>query len=66
MTRIEALERDVQSLTPEELAAFREWFAEYDWQLWDQQLERDAAAGKLDAMAAEAIAEDERGETTEL
>lgn len=63
MTKVEALERDVQSLTAEELAAFREWFAEYDWKLWDQQLERDAAAGKLDAMAAEAIAEDERGET---
>jgi len=66
MSRLETLERDVQSLTPEELAKFRAWLAEYDWQLWDRQLEQDIAAGKLDAMAAEALAEYERGETTEL
>ena len=66
MTRVEALEREVQSLTPEELAAFRDWFAEYDWQVWDRQLESDVAAGKLDKFAAEARAEYERGETTKL
>jgi hypothetical protein len=66
MTKVEALEREVESLTREELAAFREWFAEYDWQAWDRQLERDVAAGKLDRMAAEALAELERGETTEI
>jgi hypothetical protein len=66
MTRLETLEHDVQSLTPQELAEFRAWFAEYDWQLWDRQLEQDVAAGKLDAIAAEALAEYERGETTKL
>lgn len=66
MTRVEALEREVQNLTPEELTAFRDWFAEYDWQVWDRQLERDVAAGKLDKFAAEARAEYERGETTKL
>jgi hypothetical protein len=66
MTRLETLEHDVQSLTPQELATFRAWFAEYDWQAWDRQLERDVAAGKLDKMAAEALAEDECGETTKL
>jgi hypothetical protein len=66
MTKVEALERDVQRLTPEELAAFRDWFAEYDWQQWDAQLERDVAAGKLDRLAAEALAEFDRGETREI
>ena len=66
MTRVEALEREVQNLTPEELAAFRDWFAEFDWELWDRQLEHDVAAGKLDKFAAEARAEYERGETTKL
>ena len=66
MTRLETLERDVQSLTQQELAEFRAWFAEYDWQVWDRQLEQDVAAGKLDAIAAEALAEYERGETTKL
>ena len=66
MTRLESLEQEVQNLSPEELATFRAWFAEYDWEVWDRQLERDVAAGKLDRFAAEALAEHERGETTKL
>ena len=66
MTRVETLESEVQDLSPEELAAFRAWFAEYDWQVWNRQLEADVAAGKLDKLAAEALAEHERGETTQL
>jgi len=65
-TKVEALERDVQRLTSEELAAFRAWSAEYDWQVWDRQFESDSKSGKFDALAAEALAEFERGETTEL
>ncbi|HEV7570087.1 MAG TPA: hypothetical protein VGQ21_01190 [Thermoanaerobaculia bacterium] len=52
MTKVEALKRDVQSLTAEELKAFRSWFAEYV-----RQLEADAADGKLHALAADALAE---------
>lgn len=66
MTRLEALEREVRMLTAEELAAFRNWFAEYAWDAWDRQLERDVADGKLDRFAAEALAEYERGETKEI
>jgi hypothetical protein len=66
MTKLETTEREVQNLTPEELAAFRAWFAEYDWQAWDRQLEQNVAAGKLDKLAAEALAEHERGETSEI
>jgi hypothetical protein len=66
MTRLEALEREVENLSPEELAAFRDWFAEYAWQAWDRQLERDVAAGKLDELAEEALAEDRRGESREI
>jgi hypothetical protein len=57
MTKVEALEREVESLTAEELSAFREWFIERDWQVWDQQIERDAAEGRLDELAAEALAD---------
>ena len=66
MTRLQALEAEVGKLTPEELAAFREWFVEHDWQVWDHQIERDSAEGKLDKFAAEALAEFERGETREI
>ncbi len=66
MTKLETIEREVENLSPEELAAFRAWFAEYDWQAWDRQFEQDVAAGKLDKFAAEALAEHERGETSEI
>ena len=66
MTKVEALEREVENLTREELAAFRDWFLEHDWQAWDRQIERDSADGRLDRFAAEALAELERGETREI
>lgn len=66
MTRLEQIEKEVESLAPEELAAFRAWFAEYDWKIWDRKLEQDVAAGKLDQFADEALKEYERGETTKL
>lgn len=66
MTRLEALQRDVEALTPKELAEFRSWFADYDGEVWDRQIEADSKAGKLDQLSAEALAEFDRGETTEL
>jgi hypothetical protein len=66
MTRVEALEQEVENLTPEELAAFSDWFAEFDWQAWDRELEKDVAAGRLDRFAAEVLEEHRRGKTTEI
>jgi hypothetical protein len=63
MTKVESLEREVEKLTPEELAAFREWFAAYDADAWDRQIEQDVSAGKLDRLAAEALSAHDRGET---
>ena len=60
------LEREVASLSAEELAAFREWFAEHDWAVWDRQLEADARAGKLESLANDALVEHRRGETKPL
>jgi hypothetical protein len=66
MTKVESIEREVERLSREELAAFRDWFIEHDRQAWDHELESDVAAGRLDSLAAEALAEYERGETKEL
>lgn len=66
MTNVESIEREVERLTPQELAAFRAWFVEHDWQAWDREIEKDSTEGRLDRFAAEALAEFDRGETTEL
>jgi len=52
---VEDVERAVQQLSPDELAAFRAWFLEFDAASWDQQFEQDVAAGRLDHLAEEAI-----------
>ncbi len=63
MSKVETLEREIEKLSAEELAAFRDWFANYDADAWDRQMEADVKAGKLDRLAAEALAEHKRGET---
>jgi|SRR6185437_4520492 len=64
ISALKAAETAVTQLTEQDLARFREWFAEYDANLWDAHLEADAAAGKLDALAQEALEEYHAGNTT--
>ena len=66
MKTVEAIEQAVENLGRDELATFRNWFSTYDAAQWDAQIERDVAAGKLDALADEAIAEFEAGKTRTL
>ena len=66
MSRVEKIEGQVQGLSSEELAAFREWFAEFDAQVWDRQFESDVIAGKLDSLAERALREHASGRSTEL
>ncbi len=54
MPDVKAIEDAVKALPPQELAEFRRWFSEFDFAAWDQQIDGDLAAGKLDALLAEA------------
>lgn len=65
MSTATEIERAVRQLPPAELAAFRAWFREYDAATWDEQIERDIAAGRLDALADEALADLHAGRTTD-
>ena len=66
MNRVESIEKEVQQLSPQELASFRKWFARYDADAWDRQLEADVEAGRLDRAADEALADHEAGRSREL
>lgn len=61
---IEAIEMAIQKLPPSDLAEFRRWFTEFDSSNWDTQIEADATAGKLDALANEALAEYRSGKAS--
>jgi hypothetical protein len=66
MSAVCGVQQAVECLSPLELAAFRQWFAEFDADAWDKQIEADAQAGRLDAFAAEALAEYRAGKTIKL
>ena len=66
MGNVKSIEKAVESLPPSELAEFRHWFAEFDGAAWDHQIEHDADSGKLDSMAAEALADYRSGKAREL
>ena len=57
MADVKTIEKAVEALPSTELAEFRRWFAEFDAAAWDKQIEQDAASGKLDGLAAQALAD---------
>ncbi|MEI6415842.1 MAG: hypothetical protein WCP34_16510 [Pseudomonadota bacterium] len=66
MMPIDLIEQAVAQLPTSDLARFRRWFAEFDADAWDAQIEADARAGKFDALAAEALAEYHAGQAREF
>ena len=66
MSKVEQIERQIETLSADELAAFRKWYAEFDADAWDRQIESDASAGKLDAVAEAAVSAYRSGKTTPL
>jgi hypothetical protein len=66
MNTVADIEHAVRGLSVNELAAFRAWFAEYDADAWDRQIEADAATGRLDALADEGLADLRAGRCTDL
>ncbi len=66
MTEVERLEKQIETLSPEDLSKLRAWFFELDARLWDQQIEADVKAGKLDGLVAEALADYKAGKAREL
>lgn len=66
MAQVEEIEKAVKSLPASELRRFRRWFDSFDAEAWDAQIEADATAGKLDALASAAVQDYESGNVREL
>ena len=66
METVEAIESAVAELSQKDLANFRRWFAEFDADAWDEQMKEDVRQGKLDSLAAKAIADFRSGRCKEL
>jgi hypothetical protein len=63
---MEKLEREIQKLSPQELADHRDWFCKCDAEAWDRQIEDDVRGARLDGLAEEALAAYKAGRTKEL
>jgi hypothetical protein len=55
---VQEIERAVSRLPAKDLEIFRRWFQEFDAKLWDEQIEQDVKAGKLDRLAERSTTED--------
>lgn len=56
----------MSQLSQAELEHFRAWYAEFDADAWDRQIEQDVVAGKLDNLAEIALREHGAGHTRTL
>jgi len=66
MATLPDIEKAVSGLSKDELGSFRDWFITFDADRWDRQLEEDVEAGRLDALADEALADLKAGRCTDL
>jgi hypothetical protein len=53
MMQIEEIQAEIELLPQDKFIQLRRWFAEKDWERWDEQLEQDSHAGKLDFLLEE-------------
>lgn len=66
MTKLEDIEKAVKKLPDAELAAFQAWFEEFQAERFDQKIEADIKAGRLDALVEKAKADFAAGRSRPL
>jgi hypothetical protein len=66
MSKVEQIEGQVEGLSSDELRMFRNWFARFDAEAWDRQIEADAGSGALLSLADRALGDHEAGRSTIL
>ena len=66
MTKLQMLEEEIKKLSPEEMAQLREWLLQLDAEQWDQEIDQDAASGRLDGVFEKPMADHRAGKSREL
>ena len=61
MSRVEEIEAAIEGLPPEEYGRIVHWFRVREQMRWDDQLDADSSAGKLDFLFDEAKSESDKG-----
>jgi hypothetical protein len=67
MSKVEQIESEIAKLPPQDVRQVSRWLQEYEAELWDRELERDARpGGPLDQLAQQARKEIAAGDTQPL
>lgn len=66
MSEVQELQMRIHNLPSEEQAQLRDWFYEFDNELWDRQIQADFKAGKFTGLIDEAQKEFAEGKVREL
>ena len=66
MTTVSELQKVILSLSEAEYADLRGWLLDEDWERWEREFDEDVRAGKLNALASEALEAKARGEFRDL
>ena len=55
MTSVAEIKQAIMELPEAEYTELRRWLIDQDWEQWEREFEEDVKAGRLDALAAEAL-----------
>jgi len=66
MSTVEEITAAIKQLSTEDVARVRDWLAEFTERLWDEQIERDERAGRLDSLIDQALEKHRAGQTRPL
>ena len=66
MSEVEEVEKRIRNLPREHLAQLRDWFYEFENEIWDQQIQCDFKAGKFTSLIDEARRDFAHGKVREV
>jgi hypothetical protein len=66
MSTVEEITAAIERLPADDVARVQAWLAEYAERLWDEQIERDERAGRLDVLIDRALEDHRAGRTRPL
>ena len=66
MSKIDELKAEIERLPSQEFAELFRWLSEKDWERWDQEVEADSQAGRLDFLVREVREEKAKGTLKDL
>lgn len=62
---LQEIEEAITGLTQQEFVELRDWLAEFEAEVWDRQIEEDAASGRLESIMKRSIEECREGRYSE-